>query len=854
MYRINHIRKQEKGTKVKIKTAHITKTGSEIIAQDLKEHLTHAAVLCREYTRKVGCPAMGYIVGILHDTGKAASAFRNRMDAIREGRPDPGQKGGHASAGAVILNRIGGRPDAVYKSFALQAMCEAIFSHHAALPDNISMEGEDGYKTRLQCDETQLREIEAYLWEEVITREDLTRHLRQAYTEAEALYRKIKEHTEDGRELSFFLGMVEKLLLSALIDADWLDSAISGERVQPDFKDVLKTETEDTQGDRKRLFEYFLDNLEKGLKKMGRSSKPINVWRNYISDSCKEAGSREGGIYTLSCPTGAGKTLAVTRFAITHCIRRNKDRIFYIIPYLSILDQTAKSIKTALAQESSGISDGLVENNILELHSQAEGRKGKGQVEKQSGERAELSSDGEFWAQRMAEPIVLTTMVRFLNTFFSQGTRNLRPAHQFQNAVIIFDEIQTLPIKQIALFNSLINFLTYICGCTCVLCTATQPLLGETEKPVYPVRLAEPAALAELPGEAGEVFKRVQVKAELKNGGYTGEELADFIWEKAERGGNALAILNTRDSALAIYNELAERAGEEYEVFYLSTRLYAAHRKNIIDDIRKALSGREKIIVVSTPLVEAGLDFDFSCVVRSLAGMDSIVQAAGRCNREGLRGVETTYIVNPCDELESLARLKDIREGAQASYRLLEEYERDPESFACALLSQKAMHTYFQYYFWMRKGEMTYPVSEVSADSLYSLLADNASLVKSGKTHKRYEVKALNQSFRTAAELFSVIEDGGDSVFVPRGRGKEIWEEIQMKKKDRNTGYQEIKSLLKETQQFVVNLQKYEIEELGKGVIRWEDEMGMYILNEMYYDEKTGLTGEISDNMPFYGF
>lgn len=830
---------------MKTKTAHVTKIGNQTISQDLKEHLTHVAELCSEYMRKIGCPAMGYIVGILHDAGKGCAAFQDRMEAIGAGRPDPGQKGGHASAGAAILNKIGGKPDNIYKSFALQAMCEAIFSHHAALPDNITSDGEDGYKARLQCDEEELREIETYLWEEIISREDFDRLIQQAYEEAEMLFKKIKGLAEPPGELCFFLGMTEKMLLSALIDADWLDSAISGQRQRTEFSDVLKAETEDIQ----RLFEYFLDNLETGLMRMGQASKPINIWRNHISDSCKEAGSRKGGIYTLACPTGAGKTLAVTRFALTHCIRQSKGRIFYVIPYLSVLDQTAKSIKAALAHKNEG--DELVENNILELHSQAENGKGKDRLGKTSGEKAEISSDGDFWAQRMAEPIVLTTMVRFLNTFFARGTRNLRPAHQFQNAVIIFDEIQTLPVKQIALFNSLINYLTYVCGCTCVLCTATQPLLGETEKPIYPARMTDPAALAELPREAWEVFKRVQVEPRFKSGGYTREELAEFIWEKAESRGNVLAILNTKDSALAIYNESVKTAGENYRVYYLSTRLYAAHRKSVIADIRKALSGREKIIVVSTQLIEAGIDFDFSCVVRSLSGMDSIVQAAGRCNREGMRGIETTYVVNPCDELESLVHLKDIKEGAKASERLLGEYVRKPEEFDSELLSEKAMHTYFEYYFWNRKGEMKYPTPGLSAESLYDLLADNAGLVNSGKLHKGYEMKALNQAFHTAAEHYSVIEDGGISVFVPRGRGKEIWEEIQ---KSENREYKVIKGLLKEAQQYVVNLQRYEIEKLGKGVIGWEDKMGMYVLNEMYYDDKTGITGEISENMPFYGF
>lgn len=835
------------------KLAHITQVGGETVSQDLKEHLTHVAILCREYMRKMGCPTMGYIVGILHDAGKAGTAFQNRMNAIRAGRPDPGQKGGHASTGAVILDKISGKPHEPYRSFALQVMCEAIFSHHAALPDNLSPEGEDGYKARLRCDDDELREIEAYLWEEVISREDLNQLLQQAYREAEALFQKIREFVKSPKELGFFLGMVEKLMLSALIDADWLDSAISKERTPPDFAEVLKAESDDYQGvgDRKQLFGYFMDNLEISLKKMSQSSKPINVWRNYISDSCKEAGSRKGGIYTLSCPTGAGKTLAVTRFALTHCVRQNKDRIFYIIPYLSIIDQTAKSIRTVLGKgslEKSGIEDKLVESSILELHSQAEHGKGK------TGEKSEISSDGDFWAQRMAEPIVLTTMVRFLNTFFAQGTRNLRPAHQFQNAVIIFDEVQTLPIRQIALFNSLINYLTYICGCTCVLCTATQPLLSETEAPVFPVRLAEPAALAKLPREAMGIFKRVQVKVEWKKSGYTVEELAEFICDRAESCGNVLAILNTKDAVLAVYKEIEKKVKGEYRVFYLSTRLYAAHRKSILDEIRRALTNGEKIIVVSTQLIEAGIDLDFACVVRSLAGMDSLVQAAGRCNREGMRGVEILYIVNLCAELEALGHLKDIREGAKAAERLLGEFVRKPESFDNELLSDKAIYTYFQYYFWNRKGEMVYPVPHVSTYSLYDLLADNGSLARSSKMHKGYEMKALNQAFRTAAEHFSVIEEGGYPVFVPRDRGKEIWEAIQRNAEHGDTEYAVIKNLLKEAQQFVVNLQRYEIERFGVGAIQWADEMGMYVLNEMYYDEKTGITGEISGNMPFYGF
>lgn len=823
-----------------MKIAHVAEKPDGTVVQDLREHLEHVALLCSGYMKHLDCPSIGYLVGLLHDAGKAGRAFQTRMEAIWAGQPDPGQKGGHASGGAAFLSKIAGNVDKsgdLTKMFALQAMCEVVFSHHASLPDNISPEGEDGYQNRLKCEEEEIQEIESYFEKDIISGEKLQELLSRAYEEAGTLFQKVKGHTGDYKEASFFLGMFQKMLLSALVDADWLDSALSSGGTPSDLSAILEREN-GCSAEREKLFRYFLGNLEKRLQKMNASAGTLNVWRNYISQGCKEAGSREGGIYTLSCPTGAGKTLASLRFALTHCVKQNKSKIFYIIPYLSIIDQTVKSIKASICRDE---LDVLVEDNILELHSNAE------------ADRAADKSviDRSFWAQRMAEPIVITTMVRFLNTFFAEGTRNLRPAHQFQDAVIIFDEIQTLPIKQIALFNSLVNFLSGVCGCTCVLCTATQPLLGELEKPVYPAKMAQPPSLVEIPQEAVNAFKRVQVKARLKNNGYSGEELAELAWSRAEDSGSVLVIMNTKQSALTVYNELIPRAGEKFKLYYLSTRLYAAHRKEIIEEIRAALASEEKIIVVSTQLIEAGIDFDFSCVIRSLAGMDSIVQAAGRCNREGKRKLEMTYIVNPNDQLESLMHLKDIREGARQTERLLSEFDRKPETFDQDLLSEKAMHAFFQYYFWSRKGEMNYQIPKVSEYTLYDLLSDNAGLVCSGVKHSGYKRKALNQAFRTAAQHFNVIETAGNPVFVRRGRGQEIWEGIQ-----RSSDYQEIKRLLKEAQQFVVNVPLYELKKLGesRGIMQWEDKMDMYVLNEMYYDDRTGLSGEIGDTIPQYVF
>ncbi|MDE6129320.1 MAG: CRISPR-associated endonuclease Cas3'', partial [Lachnospiraceae bacterium] len=418
-----------------MKIAHVTVRDGEVLVQDLKTHLEHVAVLCQEYMRGIGCPVMGYIVGLLHGAGKAAGSFQDRMAAIRQGKPDPGQRGGHASAGAVVLRKTAGNRDKLLEKSAVQMMCEAIFSHHAALPDNISPKGEDGYEAKMRCEEAELREIETYLWEEMIPKEELKTLLGKAYTEVEALFQRVKGNTADFKEASFCFGLLEKKLLSALVDADWLDSAACGGGMSFNFSDIFQSETNYSE-ERKQIFRYFLENLENRLQSMNESAKDIHVWRSYISEKCREAGNREGGIYTLSCPTGAGKTLASLRFALTHCIEREKEKILYIIPYISIIDQNAKSIKAALGKNA---TDRQVEDNILELHSNVEADNGK-----ENAKGRGVSVDSVFWAQRMSEPIVLTTMVRFLNTFFAKGTRNLRPAHQFQNAVLIFDEIQSL--------------------------------------------------------------------------------------------------------------------------------------------------------------------------------------------------------------------------------------------------------------------------------------------------------------------------------------------------------------------------------------------------------------------------
>lgn len=825
--------------------AHIKKE-KVIKTQDLKDHLNHTAELCQIYMNRIKCPSVGYLMGILHDTGKAGSHFQHRMQAIIKGEKDPGKGEGHAAAGAIILNEIAGNCDGTLQKMTVQMICEAIFAHHASLPDNVSPKGEDGYFTRMKCENIEaLNEIESYVYSEIITKDEIKNLLQQAYIEVENHFNLMNSCRKNAKDLFFFCGLMQKMLLSALIDADWLDSLLFEKGTEEDFANLLHQEKELCE-DRNRLFISLTNIFENNLNtKYNNKESEINFWRNQISQQCKEAGKQSGGIYTLLCPTGAGKTLASMRFSLAHCSIHKKEKIFYIIPYMSIIDQNAKCIKDML---KNGENDEQIEKIVLELHSNAEQRK---PISIKTNEDFLIEENIDFFSQRMADPIVLTTMVRFLNTFFADGTGNLRPAHQFQNAVLIFDEIQALPVKQIALFNSLLNYLAYVCNCTCILCTATQPLLGTTQPPVFPIKFVDPAELIMLPKEAYAAFKRVNLEVQLKSEGYNLEKTAEFIISKAKNSDNVLVILNTKQAALSVYRQIVDKIGNEYKIFYLSTKLYAAHRKQIIEKIKNMLKAQEKLIVVSTQLVEAGIDFDFSCVIRSLAGMDSIIQAAGRCNREGKREIRTTYIINPNFEVESLTHLRDIREGARCAHRVLDEYIENPANFDDDLLSEKVIQQYYQYYFWARKNEMTYNISGINEYTLYDLLSDNSSLVTFARNHGNYHNKILSQAFRTAAEKFCVIVDKGNSIFVPREYGKVIWEGIQD-----SDSFIDLKKYFKEMQQYVVNISDKELKQMGEkeGILFWDEKIKMYVLNEMYYDAETGLTGEISKNIPYYEF
>jgi CRISPR-associated endonuclease/helicase Cas3 len=422
--------------------------------------------------------------------------------------------------------------------------------------------------------------------------------------------------------------------------------------------------------------------------------------------------------------------------------------------------------------------------------------------------------------------------------------------HQLCNAVIIFDEVQTIPIRCVQMFNVAVRFLVKSCGSTVVLCTATQPLLDKIEIKERALEISQEQQIVQDVQGLFKDLKRVQVHDYRKIGGWEGSEIADLAKAELSSSGSVLIIVNTKLSAKNLYQQLQESGSEQ--VFHLSTDMCPAHRMEILDDIKDRL-GKKPTICVSTQLIEAGVDIDFGSVIRFLAGLDSIAQASGRCNRHGLRKRGNVFVVNSMEE--HLNRLKDIKIGAEKAERVLEEYKENPGQFDQDILSPAAIDQFYRYYFYERRNEMNYPVNSKSQvgrdDNLFDLLSTNSQSVQEyQRIHQSSPPIVLRQAFQSAARAFRAIESPTRGVVVPYGgEGRQIVVDLcaafEVEREYR---------LLKRAQRFSVNVYPHVFDELAKrkAIHEVQEGAGIFYLASEYYSDKFGLSREIVNEMPTY--
>lgn len=784
--------------------------------QHLIDHLLKTGDLCGSFGKKIGIQYSAKLIGQLHDIGKYSDSFQRYIQSIagihKPGdsqyvKPEPLKgKIDHATAGAQWVWR--NTKDDGISRLTGQILAQCIASHHSGLIDSLTIEGENRFLERMNRAEerSHVEECLSQIPQEI---EDLFKALYSS-SKCKAEFAKIIQSIRNtgqksASELDFGLGFLARLCLSCLVDADHTNSA--GRYPSSSIDWGLSCE---------RL-EGSLNSFEK--------TKPIDHIRSSISDQCLVAANKPVGTFQLTVPTGGGKTLASLRFALNHAKKNNLDRIIYIIPYTSIIDQNAAVVREIL--EPNGTEDQIV----LEHHSNL--------TQKNDTERNRLLSEN--WDS----PVVFTTLVQFLETLFSSGTRGVRRMHRLANSVLIFDEAQTLPINVIHMFNQSLNLLREQWNSSIVLCTATQPIFHRVEVSKGALRLSDAPDLIDDKYALFKKLKRVEVDNGCKPGGWSVDEIASDIRAKIETLGNILYVANTKAAARKVFE--AVKSDAEL-VVHLSTNMCPAHRKEAFERLNKTLhQSSKKVICISTQLIEAGVDISFDCVIRSLAGLDSIAQAAGRCNRHADSDTKgQVLVVNP--DFENLESLEEMIIAQEKTQRVMREFKEDPNRFHNDLIGLEAISRYYELFFFDRACQMDYPFEH---SSLLSFLSSNLK-AKDEYIRKKNENSPLllNHSFMTANKAFEAIESATESIVVPYGdQGREVIGKLCSEIWDPT----EAKQIRKQAQQYTVNVFPNIFNKLRKANAIHESskESGIYYLKEQFYNNIYGLSPEEEGSLAF---
>ena len=810
---------------------------SDGLQQLLIDHLLETSSISGQLAAKLNLGFVGELLGLMHDFGKYSRKFQKYIhdetglfnpDLDDEESTPNVSKVDHSTAGAQWVYRElrkFGAEQGIGELFG-QMLGLCIASHHGeGLIDCLDGEGNPKWIERFnKTDElTHLAECERNADEVVqqkayeLAGENLIRSLLNAVKPI------LSNQTINNKIKEFYLGCLTRFLFSCLIDADRINSTDFEREAQKEVRRL--TEKPDWQ--------TAIDQLEAKLAGF-ENRYPIDEIRRRISDDCLKRAADSQGIYTLTVPTGGGKTLASLRYALHHAQKHNLDRIIYIIPYTSIIDQNAQAVREILGKDW-----------VLEHHSNLE-------PEKQSWQDKLLSENWD-------KPIVFTTMVQFLDAWFGGGTRGVRHIHPMTNAVLIFDEIQTLPVKCVHLFCNVLNWLTTFGKSTAVLCTATQPLLGESSLQNFPEGKRESIAArgllrlpenAEIMGKHQDLDKlfadlsRVEIRFNEKAGGWNVDEAGAFLLEQFQTTQSCLFIVNTKKWAQELYQYCQRQNVPPEALFHLSTHQCAAHRKAIFDTIKARLENKQPVICISTQLIEAGVDISMACVIRALGGLDSIAQAAGRCNRHGEReGKGQVWVLN-LQEQDFTRILPDIQAGKTHAERVFRDFAGQD------ILQPAAMKRYFEYYFYQRSDEMAYSIKNSAAGSLLDWLSDNALNPYGEKNNKRSKpLPLLMQSFKSAGSAFQAIDAPTHAVIVPYGEGAEL-----IAKLCGEWNPQEMHRTLQKAQRYSVNVFPNVWGKLQKENALHEtiEGSGIYYLKERYYNDEFGLSLDETSEMTFY--
>lgn len=778
--------------------------------QSVEEHCRNVAKYASEALSILKLSSISYLAGLLHDMGKYTYTFRDYLEKAVMGEQVVRGSVNHTFAAVIyLLERYHIKEQTDFSMMTCEIIAFAVGSHHGEF-DCIDLEKENGFVHRLGKDRNSIsydEAVEEFL-ESCASEEELDRLFMESVVEIEQIFHVIKKTSESKKRVfTFMVGLLSRLVLSAVIDADRLDTA----EFMLNREVRLIHSNPDLWKETYSHFENKMTNLS--------TDTPINEARAFFSEICFQEGKRfSNGIFRLTLPTGAGKTLASLRYALSKAQTFEKKRIMFVIPLLSIVEQNSAVIREYIGND----------RIVLEHHSN---------FVKESNDEEELD-EYELLTETWDSPIIITTLVQLLNTLFSGKTSSIRRMNSLIDSVIIIDEIQSLPKKILYMFNVAMNFLAYICGATVVLSSATQPVLDSTE---IPICFSDSRDIIPFDPVRNAVFKRTRIINCTSPYGMSVEELGDFCTEKFEDVKSLLVICNTKSSATKGFEQIKQN-NRDAQVFHLSASMCMKHRINTLQKIQECLEQKEKVICVSTQLVEAGVDFSFQRVVRVLAGLDNVAQAAGRCNRHGDFGnLCDVYIVNLKSNEENLKMLKDIYASQRSTGTFLRVFERNPQNYDEDLISNKSVEKYYYYLFQDPDicGQFEFKKIDNNGDErrLFRLLSDNSELII-GNANNRY---FLTQSFKTAGKLFEVFEENTTDILVPYDdRARQLISDLMSEKAKWNQAF--VMNLVEQTKPYLIRIFEYQKKRLLEDGMLYEDPSKHFmILNELCYSSDSGL-------------
>ncbi len=706
----------------------------------LSDHLHGTAERAAQFAGEFGCAGWGRLAGLLHDLGKYSSAFQKKIRSAAEGPEahlEAKARVDHSTAGALYAEKLIASP----QDMAWRILSYLAAGHHAGLPD-------------WHGDETGRKALSQRLLQTTLLNDALAGAIpKDIMTQTMP-----KERPKPGTDPSLWI----RMLFSCLVDADFLDTEA--------FFDQDKASARGGYQSLNELLVHFDGFMDE--KQRAAAATDVNKLRADVLVQCIRKAASPPGIFTLTVPTGGGKTLSSLAFALKHAIKHGKRRIIYVIPYTSIIEQTADQFRDIFGDA------------VVEHHSNID-------ATDETTETARARLACENWDA----PVIVTTSVQFFESLFASRTGRCRKLHNIINSVVVLDEAQLLPPEFLKPILNTLQELQKNYGVTLVLSTATQPALGKRDGFEGLTGITE---IVDDPVGLHQALKRVSI---IVPEDLNVQQTWESVSERLARHESVLCIVNRRDDARQLWALMPKGT------VHLSGLMCGEHRSRKIREIRERLSAGEAVRVVSTQLVEAGVDLDFPVVYRALAGLDSIAQAAGRCNREGLRASGVIFVIVPPKE----PPVGLLRQTAGIGKQLLSQKNDDylhPDRFG----------EFFRQLYWLQGDRL-------DQHRIMENLARDPE---------------LRFAFRTASAKFHLIDETKqETVLVRYGEGAKYLSQLE------KTGPE--RWLMRKLQRYVVNLPRYLHQKLlASGAIR-ELHPGIFVQSHAaMYDDDLGFCADRS--------